>query len=569
MRRSFVPAQSPLDHARPAAPRPAVVANRSASTSLHRLQHAIGNRGAQRFLRDRQDAAAANPPQPVGIAGSAGEREANHVADGLRNVDARRVRPVVAPRTATPPVVNDALRSPGRPLDASSRELFEPLFGKDFNSVRIHTDDAAAESARGIDAQAYTVGRDIVFGAGYYAPDTDEGKRLLAHELTHVVQQEESHRLQAKAVETSGLSSDQDRSELLGLLDDCEVALDGFFARYRKWLTHNMIAFVGDVSKSGKADKAMASVNSGFGEGVLKEAVVNAISLGAIELGTEYGGKQFAKYFLTIRAAKVVGGVFSFIVGAILEYLVGGLFDNTAAIIQATGDRIDALVNGTLNPVVDGKLNSVRKSIQQSRNDFAKLALAHSAWEAEKKDILELTKAAGQALPDVNDFSLYRKAALMAKVFSGGTVVAEDKAPGKMTSAGGSLGFVIQHKELKKPGQTKIVVVKDNSKVVLRLRSFDCLKDESGEVDPVDIKTDGPNAWRNTPPASEYLVELYQPGFFVDSTISIPRVFQVGKEQYGIWYNVPTGTYFVYIWGRLYHPVALCGTGQYWVEAPA
>jgi hypothetical protein len=66
----------------------------------------------------------------------------------------------------------------------------EPRFGQDFSQVKVHTDEQAAVSAQAVSARAYTVGRDVVFGAGQYAPGTSEGQRLLAHELTHVVQQE-------------------------------------------------------------------------------------------------------------------------------------------------------------------------------------------------------------------------------------------------------------------------------------------------------------------------------------------------------------------------------------------
>jgi hypothetical protein len=84
----------------------------------------------------------------------------------------------------------DTLRAGGgRPLPAAEREFFESRFGYNFGGVRVHADTRAAESARSLDALAYTVGRDIVFGAGQYAPGTDGGRRLLAHELTHVVQQ--------------------------------------------------------------------------------------------------------------------------------------------------------------------------------------------------------------------------------------------------------------------------------------------------------------------------------------------------------------------------------------------
>ena len=93
------------------------------------------------------------------------------------------------PRTQAPPVVNDVLRSPGRPLDPSVRGEMEAHFGHDFSTVRVHTDGQAAESARAMNASAYTVGSDVVFGAGGYAPATFEGNRLLAHELAHTVQQ--------------------------------------------------------------------------------------------------------------------------------------------------------------------------------------------------------------------------------------------------------------------------------------------------------------------------------------------------------------------------------------------
>jgi hypothetical protein len=89
-----------------------------------------------------------------------------------------------------PPIVGDVLRSPGQPLDRATRAFFELRFGHDFNRVRIHTDSQAAESARAINALAYTVGRDVVFGAGGFDPSTDCGKRLLAHELAHTIQQD-------------------------------------------------------------------------------------------------------------------------------------------------------------------------------------------------------------------------------------------------------------------------------------------------------------------------------------------------------------------------------------------
>jgi hypothetical protein len=85
--------------------------------------------------------------------------------------------------------VDRALGSPARPLDPATRAAMEPRFGHDFSQVRIHTGQQAHASARAVNANAYTVGRDIVFGRDRYSPGSSEGQRLLAHELTHVVQQ--------------------------------------------------------------------------------------------------------------------------------------------------------------------------------------------------------------------------------------------------------------------------------------------------------------------------------------------------------------------------------------------
>jgi Domain of unknown function (DUF4157) len=91
--------------------------------------------------------------------------------------------------TEVPEVVNEVLRSPGQPLDASTRSFMEPRFGHDFSHVRVHTDARAAESARAVNALAYTVGSHVAVRADRHEPETAAGRRLLAHELAHVVQQ--------------------------------------------------------------------------------------------------------------------------------------------------------------------------------------------------------------------------------------------------------------------------------------------------------------------------------------------------------------------------------------------
>jgi len=151
------------------------------------------------------------------------EKEADRVADQVLRmpdsarpqpgIDSAPIRPVSIQRLCpeceeelhrrpartqpenTPPGIDgveSVLRQPGRPLDRTTRAFFEPRFGVDFGAVRIHTDAQAATSARAVNALAYSVGRSIVLNSGQYAPHTDSGKRLLAHELTYVVQQDDT-----------------------------------------------------------------------------------------------------------------------------------------------------------------------------------------------------------------------------------------------------------------------------------------------------------------------------------------------------------------------------------------
>lgn len=92
------------------------------------------------------------------------------------------------------------LKGRGKPLDSATRIFMEPHFGSDFSQVRIHTDDHANDLARSINARAFTIGCNVVFGPGEYAPGLNEGKKLLAHELTHVVQQNSKQDMGARNI---------------------------------------------------------------------------------------------------------------------------------------------------------------------------------------------------------------------------------------------------------------------------------------------------------------------------------------------------------------------------------
>ncbi|WP_211330081.1 eCIS core domain-containing protein [Deminuibacter soli] len=104
-------------------------------------------------------------------------------------IQLKPLSPATTPVTTAPPVVQNVVSQPGEPLAPATRSFFEPRFGHSFGNVRVHTNAKAEASAQAVNARAYTVGQNIVFNSGQYAPSTTQGRHLLAHELSHVVQQ--------------------------------------------------------------------------------------------------------------------------------------------------------------------------------------------------------------------------------------------------------------------------------------------------------------------------------------------------------------------------------------------
>ena len=120
---------------------------------------------------------------PTGETDEFGEEEEEELIQPKSNTGA-------APQV-TPGIAHDihSFKGTGQPLPASERTFFEPRFGRDFSNVRVHTDNQAARTAQAINARAFTFGHNVVFGAGEYSSDTLAGRKLIAHELAHVVQQ--------------------------------------------------------------------------------------------------------------------------------------------------------------------------------------------------------------------------------------------------------------------------------------------------------------------------------------------------------------------------------------------
>jgi|GEM_PF-2506444 len=158
------------------------------------LQRTIGNQAVGRLI----NSGALRAKLRIGQPGDIYEQEADRVAEQVMRMPEQAVQPKPdCPFIKGSSRIN-SLRDGGQPLPESVRAFFEPRFGHDFSEVRVHLGGAAEHSARDVNANAYTVGHDIVFGEGRFAPGTQEGRRLISHELTHVVQQSSSDEMRVE-----------------------------------------------------------------------------------------------------------------------------------------------------------------------------------------------------------------------------------------------------------------------------------------------------------------------------------------------------------------------------------
>ena len=210
-----------------------------------------------------------------------------HAAAQTVQGPAPQVQPVNKFHLQRTSIVNDVLASSSQPLESETRAWMEPRFGYDFSNVRVHTDSRAAQSAEAVNALAYTVGQDVVFGAGQYAPNTARGSRLLVHELTHVVQQTRT-----------GTNTQQTAKPISEPSDAAEI----------------------------EADKAVDEVLSGAAVSVRESPSAMIHALSGVETGLLIGGS----------IAGAVG------IGLGIAYLAGA-FDQERAVSDLPSDLIERL----------------------------------------------------------------------------------------------------------------------------------------------------------------------------------------------------------------------------------
>ena len=164
--------------------KPRATKHKSSNTnSSLNLNNVAGNLAVQRAL----GGGIIQPKLTISQPGDPYEKEADRVADQVMRMPTGGSAPAALNSQVSSRI--GATKGGGQPLPSSTRAFFESRFGHDFSGVRLHSDREAANLASNIHARAFTIGRDITFGAGMYAPASTVGRRLLAHELSHVIQQ--------------------------------------------------------------------------------------------------------------------------------------------------------------------------------------------------------------------------------------------------------------------------------------------------------------------------------------------------------------------------------------------
>lgn len=319
----------------------------------------VANQTSQRILEQGKIQAALSISQPDDPA----EREAERVAEQVMRMSAAEspVDPGVAKGinrkgTSSQTVVLDeaekqiqSVTAGGKPLSPATRSYFEPRFGRDFSDVRLHTGSKADEAARSINAEAFTHGTDMVFRGGMYNPGSKWGKELLAHELTHVVQQDDAtarqpalHRQDDGETQTKSKSG----TGAVGVAGVGQKASSGLIKKYKDWSKTELARDIVAVQYDSLLTLQEARIESWRKNLAIKDvkpgavALKVALSVGATALGGVLGG--------------VVSRSISGIASQVTQDLVSGATAKSAEmLLNAAGSEATELVKPDLAKASD------------------------------------------------------------------------------------------------------------------------------------------------------------------------------------------------------------------------
>ena len=339
----------------------------------------------------------------IGASNDPLELEADRIAEQVLNrgptgpiaagsLGIRRVAAQSGESTAAPPSVQRALAGVGTPLESGLRQDMEQRFGHDFSRVRVHTGAAAEQSARDVNAHAYTLGHSIVFDAGRFTPATHEGRRLLAHELTHVVQQSGASQIPTAR-----------RGQAPGASSATPAGLSGLIQRE---VNPKRIASKEDVLE--KIKRIVDSTGTGK-----DPAIANLTRLGKLGIGFNPGATKEEKdnaFVYTCRCGWIDMGHFFISAAAAyglgyqrrrLELRVGGKPHSIDELLGGT-DKLTPYLDVLLKTVPDGQgkhvMANVRRLLQSGEPRDIALVLGY--WMEFVQQLAKVISDPGGSLPD-------------------------------------------------------------------------------------------------------------------------------------------------------------------------
>ena len=557
---------------------------------LHKPSGKTGNRECEAHA---SKAAVLQRELAVGRTDEPLEREADRVADQVlarsatSGVSAPTIQRAAFPSAGAgreaPESVQRALSGSGRPLDPATRDDMGQRFARDFSTVRVHDGGVAAQSARDVDARAYTVGDNIVFGAGQFAPGTSDGRRLIAHELTHVLQQRDASggALQRKVGGADSASRADAASisanDVENRLGDWRIAFARMLTRLNWWSAKNLTDFAADWLNSDKGNAEIEKIEGGITDKALESAAKEMGGWAVSKIGKTVAAAALSARFLATRAASVLGGVAMFVVAELISAAVDWLTNKTAQLVKYVVTFTSDLMLATSQLILK-RNEEVVESSEKLGATIRSTALTASQLTEMDESLRISTEQLDSAIAHPEDRSLYLRLALANEVYASGRsplaalfgqpeVDATRKPLETLAGQGEKVAFNILRDEANEgPGRKAPFEL---NTVQLAIDSWHCLT-ELGFNRRLDLKKDKAELDAMDP---ALLITILPTSFRVTLTRLDPgkdpylpeRWFNVGFKEFATWYNVPKGEYRLVIhrYAGHGHPIRLCGLGEF------
>jgi len=356
------------------------------------------------------------------------EQEADRIADQVMATPAHHAVRAAPPRiqrfsgqangqmVEAPASVDQTLASPGRPLESALRQDMEQRFGHDFSRVRVHTGSTAEQSARDVNAHAYTVGHNIVFGAGRFVPGTSDGRRLLAHELTHVMHQIGEDRISVVQREPKSFPDlPRDKALARKLVFEFERAFTDFAVAEHRWVSANFLDFLTLTSQNPRV-----SWGHGTAFAIFSEVLGNATSTGVLnylKLGTSKAAAGGVGGAVGGAIGNAPGAAAGYVIGILVEVAVSLLLDWVTGKDEAQAKAVAKAVaeNNKLIAQQELKLNEKEDKGKQATRRAADELTQRIEVTSDTEEIYKIQREIWESIqhiakaPDIADRSLLKR----------------------------------------------------------------------------------------------------------------------------------------------------------------